>query len=353
MREPGQGRAAQGGELGAFVHGLVCATVDEHGAAGREQRDDGEVDERDRRQHERVGRAEQLGQLLLDLLVENRATEQARPARVRAPRLEVCGNGVEDLAIEVEAEVVARGEVGEPVVADADHPAVDLFDDGVRHRVRALELREVRVGIEPAANPVIARATPRFSRACRRHDSRYRPEIPCPLAIERGSRNGCPKGVPGSPLFERGSAVSVSGVPVAPGLLHRVHRCVGVFEQSLGVAAVDRGRDRCRCSHSPGSRSRRPQTAHARRIGPCPRPASDAGFAIVAEQDQELVTALTGDDIVRPHGMRCSRDPTALSRSSPAAWPKLSLTSLKLSRSMKRRAMPVPFRVARFKPNSR
>ena len=72
--------------------------------------------------------------------IEHRAAEQPRPARVRAPSLEVRGDRVDDLAVEVEAEVVARREVGEPVVADADHAAVDLVDDRVHHRVGGLEL---------------------------------------------------------------------------------------------------------------------------------------------------------------------------------------------------------------------
>ena len=39
-------------------------------------------------QHERVLAAEQLGQALLDLLVEDWAAEQPRPARMRAPLVE-------------------------------------------------------------------------------------------------------------------------------------------------------------------------------------------------------------------------------------------------------------------------
>ena len=96
---------------------------------------------------------------LLDLLVEDGAAEHARPARVRAPLLEVLGDRVDDLAVEVEAEVVAGGEVGEPLVADADHAAVDLVDDGVRHRVRPLELGQLAAGSEPAVDPPVGDAT--------------------------------------------------------------------------------------------------------------------------------------------------------------------------------------------------
>ena len=55
-----QRRAAQGRELSTLVDGLVGTTVDEDRAAGGQQRDHGEVDERDRRQHEDVGHSEQL-----------------------------------------------------------------------------------------------------------------------------------------------------------------------------------------------------------------------------------------------------------------------------------------------------
>ena len=147
------GGAAGAGDLAAVVDGLVGAGVEEDRARGRQQRDHGHVDVRDRRQHERVLAAEQLGQARLDLLVDDRAAEQARPARVGAPRVEVGGDRLDDLAVEVEAEVVAGREVGEPVVADADHAAVDLVDDRVHHRMRGLERLEVAAGVEPVLDP--------------------------------------------------------------------------------------------------------------------------------------------------------------------------------------------------------
>ena len=61
----------------------------------------------------------------------------------------------------------------------------------------------------------------------------------------------------------------------------------------------------------------------------------------VGEQDQELVTALARHDIRRATASR-RRVPTARSSSSPAVWPKLSLTSLKLSRSMGAPPSPSP-----------
>ena len=150
--------AAGAGDLAAVVDRLVRARVQEDRARRGEQRDHGHVDVRDGRQDERVLAAEQRGEALLDLLVEGRAAEQARPARVRAPGVEVRGDRLDDLAVEVEAEVVAGREVGEPVVADADHAAVDLVDDGVHHRVRGLEACEVAAGVEPVLDPRAAAA---------------------------------------------------------------------------------------------------------------------------------------------------------------------------------------------------
>ena len=146
-------RAARTRHLAAVVDRLVGPRVEEDRARGREHRDHRHVDVGDRRQHERVLGAEQRGQALLDLLVEDRAAEQARPARVRAPRVEVGRDRVDDLAVEVEAQVVAGGEVGQPVVADADHAPVDLVDDRVHHRMGGLELGEVAAGLEPVLDP--------------------------------------------------------------------------------------------------------------------------------------------------------------------------------------------------------
>jgi hypothetical protein len=141
------------GDLAAVIDRLVCARVEEDRPGGREQRDHRHVDVRDRRKNERVLGPEQLGQALLDLLVQGRASEQPRPARMRSPAVEILGDLFDDLAVEVEPEVVARGEVGEPPVADADHPPVDLFDDGIHHRMGGLQLGEVAHGREPMLEP--------------------------------------------------------------------------------------------------------------------------------------------------------------------------------------------------------
>ena len=102
--------------------------------------------------------AEQRGQLVLDLLVEDRTAEQPRPARVRAPAAQVLGNRLDDLLVEVEPEVVARRVVGQPLVADADLPSVDLVDDGVEHPVRVLEASQVLGRANPALEPAVVLA---------------------------------------------------------------------------------------------------------------------------------------------------------------------------------------------------
>ena len=134
-----------------------AADVAAFARVAREHRDHRHVDQRDRRQHERVLGAEQLGEPFLDLVVEHRAAEEARPARVRPPALEVLRDGRDDLAVEVEAQVVARGEIGQPRVSDADHPPVDLVDDRVGHRVRARQLGQITAGVEPPVDPVCSR----------------------------------------------------------------------------------------------------------------------------------------------------------------------------------------------------
>ena len=158
------GGAARAGDLAAVVDRLVRARVEEDRARGRQQRDHGHVDVRDGRQDERVLAAEQLGEARLDLLVDDRAAEQPRPARVGPPRVEVRGDRLDDLAIEVEAEVVARREVGEPVVADPDHATVDLVDDRVHHRVRRLERLEVAARVQPVLDPRAAAPPQRCGR---------------------------------------------------------------------------------------------------------------------------------------------------------------------------------------------
>ena len=151
--KPLHGRAAGRRELAAVVDRLVRPVVDKDRAVAGQHRDHGQMDQRDRRNDERVLATEKLDQALLDLRVQHRAAEHPRPTRMRPPLVEILGNGLDDLAIEVESEVVAGSEIGQPLVADPDHPAVDLVDDGVRHRVGALELDQLATGGEPPIDP--------------------------------------------------------------------------------------------------------------------------------------------------------------------------------------------------------
>ena len=145
--------AARPRHLAAVIDRLVRPLVEEDRARGRQQRDHRHVDVGDRGQHERVLRPEQRRQALLDLLVQHRAAEQPRPARVGPPCVEISRDRVDDLAVEVEAEVVAGGEVGEPLIADPDHAPVDLVDHGVHHRMRRRQRGEIAARLEPVLDP--------------------------------------------------------------------------------------------------------------------------------------------------------------------------------------------------------
>jgi hypothetical protein len=59
----------------------------------------------------------------------------AGPAGMAAPAGQVLGDAGQDLGVEVEAEVVAGGEVGQPLAADPDHAPVDLVQHRVGHGV--------------------------------------------------------------------------------------------------------------------------------------------------------------------------------------------------------------------------
>ena len=146
-------RAACPGDLAAVVDRLVCPSVQEDRARRSEQRDHRHVDVRDGRQDERVlaRRAARSD--------APRSPRRARGCRAGAtssdacPSVEVRWDRIDDLAVEVEAEVVARREVGQPLIADPDHAAVDLVDDRIHHRVRGLQRLEVPAGVEPVLHP--------------------------------------------------------------------------------------------------------------------------------------------------------------------------------------------------------
>ena len=175
-REPLHGGAASPRDLAAVIDRLVRAAVEEDRAAGGQHRDHRHVDVGDRRQDERVLAAQELREARLDLLVEDRAPEQPRPAGVRAPAAQVLRHGVDDLGVEIEAEVVARGEVGEPLVADPDHAAVDLVDDSVGHRIRPFQLSQICAGEKPTIDPSItahSAALPGFAEGVHEEGNRH------------------------------------------------------------------------------------------------------------------------------------------------------------------------------------
>ena len=156
--EPPDGGAVAARHLAAVVHRLVRARVEEDRPAAGEHRKHRGVDVRDRRQEQRVLAPEQRGQ------TRPRSARTAPGSRAAATSSDACprrasagGIAVDDLRLEVEAEVVARREVGEPPVADADHPPVDLVDDGVHHRVGRAQVSETPARVEPAFEPQGAR----------------------------------------------------------------------------------------------------------------------------------------------------------------------------------------------------
>src|SRR5918993_1479088 len=63
------------------------------------------------------------------------AGDRPGPAGMGAPAGQVGRHLGDLLEVEVEPEVVAGGEVDQPVAVDLDPPAVDLLDDGVGHGV--------------------------------------------------------------------------------------------------------------------------------------------------------------------------------------------------------------------------
>src|SRR6476659_1186339 len=115
---------------------------------------------------------------------------------MRAPAIESGLDRIDDLPVEIEAEVVARGEVGEPLIADADHPAVDFLDDRVRHRVRALELGEVAAGSKPPVDPPRgAQLGPGANRRTSSHGQKHRLSSQKPLEVRRNLFLAAPEGI--------------------------------------------------------------------------------------------------------------------------------------------------------------
>ena len=157
VREPKHGGAVPAGDRAAVVDRLVRPAVKEDGPAPREDGNDGHVDERDRRQCERVLCTDELGQLRLELFVEHRASQQTRPARMRPPMVQVRGDRIDDAPVQIQPEVIAGREVRQPMLADPDHAPVDLVDHGVRHWIRARQLGQIPTGVKPAVDPARGR----------------------------------------------------------------------------------------------------------------------------------------------------------------------------------------------------
>src|SRR3954462_7193157 len=115
-----------------------------------------------------------------------------------APPLEGLGNCLDDLAVEIEPEVVARGEVGEPLFADPDHPSIDLVDDGIRHRIGPLELGQLAAGRKPAVDPTRRSVgRPVANRPIRAHGHNHRLSGPWALAVFAGICGPAPRPMTG------------------------------------------------------------------------------------------------------------------------------------------------------------
>ena len=120
--------------------------------------------------------------------------QEARPRRVRSPLREVLGHRRDDLLVEVEAEVVAAGEVRQPPIADPDPATPLLLDDRVHHRVGVREPREVRDRQRPSIEPAVVLSTTRFA-VRRREGSLDRRALPrCFRGARRPCRNGSSHG---------------------------------------------------------------------------------------------------------------------------------------------------------------
>src|SRR5207302_2217070 len=106
-------------------------------------------------QRQDVLSTEEFAQRSFDLLVEHWAAQHPRPTGMGSPRPEERGDALDHVWIEVQPQVVARREVRQPVVPDADPAPVHLIDDGVEHRVRRLETAEPVGGSEPLRQPAV------------------------------------------------------------------------------------------------------------------------------------------------------------------------------------------------------
>jgi hypothetical protein len=75
------------------------------------------------------------------------------------PAVQVGRDGVDDLAVQIQPQVVAGGEVDQPVPPDPDPAAVDLLDGRVQEVVVGEQVLEVGTCRQPAREPVPGRTT--------------------------------------------------------------------------------------------------------------------------------------------------------------------------------------------------
>ena len=133
--EPPHGRPPGGGHAGGVVDGPVGAQVDQDRPLAGERREHAVVGMGQGGEGEDVLDPEQLADRRLDPPVGHRAGDRPGPAGMGPPAGQVGRHLGDHLEVEVKPEVVAGGEVDQPVAVDLDPPAVDLLDNGVAHRV--------------------------------------------------------------------------------------------------------------------------------------------------------------------------------------------------------------------------
>ena len=134
----------------------------------------------------------------------------------------------------------------------------------------------------------------------------------------------------------------------AAALLGPVHRGVGVAEQRRRRRRRSSGTAMPMLSVDEHARGRRPGTARPSRLRRARRPrARRPRRSRSLAQHDELVAAEAGDGVAGRARRRAGARRRRRSSSSPAAWPRLSLTTLKWSRSRNSTARRVPWRSAR------
>jgi hypothetical protein len=78
---------------------------------------------------------------------------------VGAPAVQEGRDALDHLAVQVQAQVVARGEVDQPALADPDAAAIDLLDDRVQQMVVGEQVLQVGARRQPARKPAPRRSS--------------------------------------------------------------------------------------------------------------------------------------------------------------------------------------------------